>query len=127
MKPIIGQNALSDFTEWVHARITRCVSSRFTIRSMFRIQSQTLAIRSLLIQLQLASFKHVPMLFLYSKNDALANYRYVDEMITWLYANGAKTIRSKRWDDTDHVGHYRQRPEEYKNEIIAFLSHIDHL
>jgi pimeloyl-ACP methyl ester carboxylesterase len=99
MKPIIGQNAVSDFTEWVHGRITRC----------------------------LASFKHVPMLFLYSKKDALANYRYVDEMITLLNAHGAKMIRSKRWEDTDHVGHYRQRPEEYKNEIVAFLKHVDHL
>jgi hypothetical protein len=61
------------------------------------------------------------MLFLYSKTDPLARYDYVDEVILALQKSGAKNIRSKLWNDTEHVGHYRRRPEEYKNEIVAFL------
>jgi len=65
------------------------------------------------------------MLFLYNKKDDLVSSHCVEEMITMQHSHGGKKIRSKRSEDPEHVGDYRQRPEEYKHGILAPLSQIE--
>ena len=61
-----------------------------------------------------------PCLYLYSKTDALVDFRYVEEVMERRRRLGVD-ISSKCWPDSDHVAHLRKYPTEYRQLSLQFL------
>ena len=67
-----------------------------------------------------------PLLFMYSKTDALMPYKYVQYLIGFKKEqNSSRKISSKLFEKSAHVAHMRKYPEEYKEEIKKFLDQCD--
>ena len=62
----------------------------------------------------------LPQLYLYSKEDPIAPYKDIVEFIKYQKAVGAD-VKSKMWDDSDHVAHFRKYPKEYENLVVSFI------
>ena len=62
----------------------------------------------------------LPQLYLYSKVDHIAPYKGIVEFIEYQKSAGAG-VKSKMWEDSYHVGHFRKYPEEYENSVISFI------
>ena len=62
-----------------------------------------------------------PHLYLYSKVDHLAPYKDIVEFIKYQKSVGAE-VKSKMWDDSDHVAHFRKYTKEYENLVISFIN-----
>ena len=56
----------------------------------------------------------LPQLYLYSKVDHIAPYKDIVEFIEYQKSIGAD-VKSKMWEDSYHVGHFRKYPKEYEN------------
>ena len=63
----------------------------------------------------------LPQLYLYSNVDHIAPYKDIDEFIKYQKSVGAD-VKSKMWDDSDHVAHFRKYPKEYENLVISFIN-----
>ena len=61
-----------------------------------------------------------PCLYLYSKSDAIVDFRYVEEVMENRKKIGAD-VSSKCWSDSEHVAHLRKHPAEYKELCVNFL------
>ena len=62
----------------------------------------------------------LPQLYLYSKVDHIAPYKDIVEFIEYQKSIGA-AVKSKMWEDSYHVGHFRKYPKEYENLVISFI------
>ena len=63
-----------------------------------------------------------PLLFLYSKTDALMAYRYVREVIkVKTEQNSSRLVASRLFEKSAHVAHMRKYPDEYRHEVRQFL------
>lgn len=62
----------------------------------------------------------VPQLFLYSRADSVIDWREVEERMSEQKKRGVP-VMSRRWDDSEHVRHYVDHPEEYKRTVSEFL------
>ena len=69
-----------------------------------------------------------PLLFLYSKTDALMAYMYVSEVVKEKKKqNPKRIIQSKLFEKSPHVAHMRKYPEEYRHQVKTFLEQCDKL
>jgi len=67
-----------------------------------------------------------PLLFIYSKNDKLLPWRYVEEVINAQTETG-RPVMSKLFEKSGragHVAHLKYHPEEYKESVRKFLEAI---
>jgi len=67
-----------------------------------------------------------PLLFIYSKNDKLLPYMYLDELIEVQTKTGRQVV-SKRFDKSGpagHVAHLKYHTEEYKRTVKTFMDSI---
>lgn len=73
---------------------------------------------------------NMPQLYLYSKNDTLANWKKIDLLINHRRSSSTtstkqgkqlRTIQSKVWDISGHCSHLLYHPYEYKKEVEIFL------
>ncbi|XP_054155739.1 transmembrane protein 53-like [Oppia nitens] len=64
-----------------------------------------------------------PGLFLYSKDDLVSSVATNDYLVdTWRRAG--HNVRSKCWDRSTHVLHYRDHQQEYEDELDAFIKSL---
>ena len=61
-----------------------------------------------------------PTLYLYSDDDPLANAARLEALIAKRREGGAD-VRERRWAVSQHVGHLRCHPEQYKAAVLEFL------
>ena len=64
-----------------------------------------------------------PQLFLYSKADSLAPWHDIEQVANYRQKLGI-TIKIKDFDDSPHVGHYKQYPKEYEKIVDNFLEAV---
>ena len=62
----------------------------------------------------------VPQLYLYSSSDTVALVDEVEDEIQLQVSRGAD-VSSCRWNDSEHVKHFIQHPEEYSLQISKFI------
>ena len=62
----------------------------------------------------------LPQLYLYSKVDHVSPYKDIAEFIKYQKSVGAG-VKSKMWDDSHHVEHFRKYPKEYEDLVISFI------
>ena len=62
----------------------------------------------------------LPQLYLYSKVDPISPYNDIVEFIKYQKLVGAG-VKSKVWEDSYHVGHFRKYPKEYESLVISFI------
>ena len=62
----------------------------------------------------------VPQLYLYSTADSVCRSEWVESVITGQREKGRET-ESFRWEDSEHVRHFIQHPDEYENQVVQFL------
>ena len=62
----------------------------------------------------------IPQLFLYSEADTVSLSPYVEGIIAEQRSKG-RNVTSFRWKDSLHVRHLVTHPEEYKEQVTAFL------
>eukprot|EP00092_Neocalanus_flemingeri_P032431 GFUD01035272.1.p1 GENE.GFUD01035272.1~~GFUD01035272.1.p1 ORF type:complete len:333 (-),score=52.26 GFUD01035272.1:207-1205(-) len=63
----------------------------------------------------------VPEIFLYSKSDFYTSYKYLESDVIPIRSKIARTVTTRRWDRSPHVGHLRTHRKEYVDEIDKFL------
>jgi hypothetical protein len=67
----------------------------------------------------------LPQLYLYSESDPLIAYTTLNEFVTHRQAQlGNDVIWKRTWTESPHCAHYLQHPEEYKQAISEFASHV---
>lgn len=64
-----------------------------------------------------------PKLFLYSDADVLVQPEVVEGFMQQQQKRGSATY-SYKWKDSAHVDHYRQYPEEYKQQLQQFAQRV---
>ena len=62
----------------------------------------------------------VPQLYLYSTADSVCRSEWVESVMTDQRGMGRET-ESVRWEDSEHVRHFIQHPDEYENQVVQFL------
>ena len=62
----------------------------------------------------------VPQLYLYSTADSVCRSAWVESVMRDQRGKGRET-ESFRWEDSEHVRHFIQHPEEYENQVVQFL------
>lgn len=68
------------------------------------------------------SFPHMPHLFLYSEDDHLADFHAIDAIVAHrMKVCGPDKTFSKRWESSNHCGHLRRHPDEYRNTVEKFV------
>lgn len=66
--------------------------------------------------------KGAASLFLFSAVDHLVNHWVVEAISDKVKAaNPTGLVQLKKWEDTNHVAHFKGRPEEYQAEVTSFL------
>ena len=65
----------------------------------------------------------VPSLFLYSKDDIVAQYKIIEEVINGMKQRG-NHVAVKRFDGSPHIQHFQFYPEEYTAAMNTFLADI---
>lgn len=65
-----------------------------------------------------------PALFLFSENDALCDYKSVEEMVK-LWRSRGMTVESKKWEKSVHAGHLRTHPQEYLSTLENFVHSLN--
>ena len=63
----------------------------------------------------------LPQLFLSSKSDNIASIESIQNFVDHQKSLGVPLLKSKVWQDSAHVLHYREYPDEYKNLIKSFV------
>ena len=64
-----------------------------------------------------------PTLLLFSDDDSLAEASVVEAFAKRLESRGAAgSVRTRRWQSSEHVGHLRVHPEEYEAAVAALLA-----
>ena len=72
----------------------------------------------------------VPTLFFSCKNDPMARYEYIDEVISiWRDRSNSEAgepwqVSEKCWESSIHAGHLKAHPEEYTDILHKFLSKV---
>jgi len=68
-----------------------------------------------------------PLLFIYSRNDRLLSWRYVEEVIRQQKARGGRQVHSLGFDKSGphgHVAHLKYHREEYIDTVGKFLDKV---
>ncbi|XP_066932532.1 transmembrane protein 53-B-like [Clytia hemisphaerica] len=63
----------------------------------------------------------LPQMFLSSENDKIASIESVRNFVEHQKEMGVPLLKSKVWENSDHVLHYRKYPEEYKALVDGFM------
>ncbi|XP_054155482.1 transmembrane protein 53-A-like [Oppia nitens] len=63
-------------------------------------------------------------LFLYSKDDLVSNVATNDYLVD-IWRRAGHNVRSKCWDRSTHVLHYRDHQQEYEDELDAFIKSLN--
>ena len=67
--------------------------------------------------------QQIPTLILYSRNDSISNASKTDKLIESWRSMGIQ-MRTKCWNESEHVQHFRMHPKEYEQEVDGFLSEV---
>jgi hypothetical protein len=62
----------------------------------------------------------IPQLYLYSKNDPLANFEKIDELFRHRRSIQKSPVLQQTWDESAHCAHLRMHPKEYKQAVDLF-------
>jgi len=62
----------------------------------------------------------IPQLMLFSKNDKIAGYEAILDYVKHQRSIGA-SVQSHMWEDSAHVLHYRNNPDEYRELVTSFI------
>lgn len=63
---------------------------------------------------------HFPQLYLFSDRDSVSSAKVIREMMEGQRKKG-REVGSHCWEDTEHVKHFIQHPEEYTAKIMEFV------
>lgn len=63
----------------------------------------------------------VPQLYLYSKADSVCRSRWVEQVMEEQRRRG-REVESYQWEDSEHVRHFIQYPEQYEKLLSEYLS-----
>ena len=63
---------------------------------------------------------NVPQLYLYSTADSVCDSEWVEKVIAEQREKG-RTVESYSWQDSEHVRHLAEHPEQYKELVVDFL------
>jgi hypothetical protein len=63
----------------------------------------------------------IPQLYLFSKNDDLSDYHYIETLIRNRRSIQQSPVVTQCWDISKHCSHLREHPEDYKLAIEDFL------
>ena len=63
----------------------------------------------------------LPQLFLSSENDKIASIESIRKFVDYQKDIGVPFLKSKVWENSDHVLHYRKYPDEYRNLVNGFI------
>ena len=66
------------------------------------------------------TFLQLPQLYLFSDRDSVCSAKLVQEVMEGQKVKG-REVWSHCWDDTEHVKHFVQHPEEYGKKIMDFM------
>ena len=64
-----------------------------------------------------------PSLFLYSREDMVAQHKIIEEVSEGMKAEG-KHVMTKRFEGSPHIRHFQMHPEEYISALNRFLTDI---
>jgi Eukaryotic protein of unknown function (DUF829). len=64
--------------------------------------------------------------FIYSTKDDLTDHQMIDDLITKRKDRGIDVIACK-FDDSEHVQHFRKYPDKYRETVIKALEHIENV
>ena len=65
-------------------------------------------------------FLNVPQLYLYSTADSVCNSEWVEKIMAEQTEKG-RTVESYSWQDSEHVRHLAEHPEQYEELVVGFL------
>lgn len=63
----------------------------------------------------------LPQLFLSSENDKIASIESIRKFVKYQKDVGVPFLKSKVWENSDHVLHYRKYPDEYRSLVNGFI------
>ena len=63
----------------------------------------------------------LPQLFLSSENDKIASIESIRNFVDYQKEIGVPFLKSKVWERSGHVLHYRNHPDEYQNLVNGFI------
>lgn len=66
------------------------------------------------------SLLHMPQLYLYSDRDSVSSAKHIREIMEGQRKKG-REVCSHCWEDTEHVKHFVQHPDEYTTKIMDFM------
>lgn len=61
------------------------------------------------------------ILFLFSKKDIYVKHTYLEQKVIPPFVEAGKDVAWKCWDGSQHVGHFKRYPDEYRDIIHDFL------
>ena len=64
----------------------------------------------------------LPQLFLSSKTDKIASIESIQNFVEYQKELRVPLLKSKIWEDSEHVLHYRKYPDEYKRLAHSFIN-----
>ena len=67
-----------------------------------------------------SSLLDLPQLFLYSKADTVCRSEWVERVMREQREKG-RNVKSYHWEDSLHVRHLLQHPEEYEKQVVDFV------
>ena len=62
-----------------------------------------------------------PQLFLSSEDDKIASIESIQKFVEFQKEIGLPLLKSKVWENSEHVLHYRNYPDEYRNLVSSFI------
>uniref|UniRef100_A0A8C6SL08 Si:dkey-5i3.5 n=1 Tax=Neogobius melanostomus TaxID=47308 RepID=A0A8C6SL08_9GOBI len=65
-----------------------------------------------------------PALVFYCKNDALSDWRTIDQLVDY-WKQRSINVTEKKWEDSTHAGHLKRHPQEYLSTINTFLHSLN--
>ena len=99
---------------------------RWMLASYFRLFSTSVASHYLQGQRAVeGNGGKLPTLMLYSSADQISPAERLDMVVDRWREEGV-LVRVRKWDDSPHVGHFRLHPQQYREELQAFLGGLRH-
>ena len=63
-----------------------------------------------------------PRLYIYSQDDHLTDHAKLQELIEHRRAKGQQGLEALCFDNSEHCGHLRRHPKEYKSAVLRFVA-----
>jgi hypothetical protein len=64
-----------------------------------------------------------PSLFFYSADDPLCDVVKLEELIADKRRRGQR-VTARRWEESEHCGHFKRHKERYSQLLLAFLDRV---